>query len=177
MICWNWRKREPRNPLRSKLSKHWMFQPNKLMLPFRHLGRKMSNNLQIQKIGGRWYYFGRWRSEYEIRYRVEMLFSWEKEGDTNSIGISIQVTWICEPFQKIDFKVHFCQMELRWNEGEITSLCILEAIEPQPVPSYRFPYDLFQNGTFSGLSKADVVLLAVKAVTSGLIEIALGKCL
>jgi len=128
-------------------------------------GQKMSNNLQI-KIGDADITL-EGEQQYEIRYRVENAFLHEKE--------AIQFYWNIKPsdwnapFNKIDFKVHLPN-GVTLDEGDYF---VYSGTIGSTVPSLDF-LTTYSNGTFSGLSKADVVSSGGEAVTV-LLKLPLGS--
>lgn len=128
-------------------------------------GQKMSNNLQI-KIGDADITL-EGPQQYEIRYRVENAFLHEKE--------AIQFYWNIKPsdwnapFNKIDFKVHLPN-GVTLDEGDYL---LYSGTIGSDVPSSDF-LTTYSNGTFSGISKPDVVSSGGEAVTV-LLKLPLGS--
>jgi len=119
-------------------------------------GQKMSNNLQI-KVGDADVTL-EGPQQYEIKYRVENAFLHEKD--------AIQFYWNIKPsdwnapFNKIDFKVHLPN-GVRVDEGDYF---LYSGTIGSAVPSSDF-LTTYSNGTFSGISKPDVVSSGGEAVT------------
>jgi len=119
-------------------------------------GQKMSNNLQI-KVGDADITL-EGPQQYEIKYRVENAFLHEKD--------AIQFYWNIKPsewnapFNKIDFKVHLPN-GATLDEGDYF---LYSGTIGSAVPSSDF-LTTYSNGTFSGISKPDVVSSGGEAVT------------
>ncbi|WP_075351568.1 DUF2207 domain-containing protein [Algoriphagus marinus] len=128
-------------------------------------GQKMSDNLRI-KIGDADITL-EGPQLYEIRYRVENAFLYEKE--------AIQFYWNIKPsdwnapFNKIDFKVHLPN-GVTLDEGDYF---LYSGTVGSATPSSDF-LTSYSNGAFSGNSKPDVVSSGGEAVTV-LLKLPLGS--